>query len=69
MGRGGNLTLSCSVTVSCWFHGVAMATPVCDRWPSRAKELCVVSHAYRLNGKFRACDAPASRPAQPRIIT
>uniref|UniRef100_A0A0A9BRZ4 Secreted protein n=1 Tax=Arundo donax TaxID=35708 RepID=A0A0A9BRZ4_ARUDO len=46
--------LSWSVTVSCWFHGVAMATPVCDRCPSRANELCVVSHAYRLNGKSRA---------------
>lgn len=55
MEREKKLTLSCSVTVSCWFHGVAMATPVCDRCPSRANELCVVSHAYRLNGRSRAC--------------
>jgi len=53
--------LSCSVTVSCWFHGVAMATPVCDRCPSRANELCVVSHAYRLNGRSRACHHSARK--------
>lgn len=43
--------------VSCWFQAVAMAVPVRDRVPSRANELCVVSHAYRLNGRSRACTA------------
>lgn len=51
------LTLSWSVMVSCWFQAVAMAVPVRDRVPSRANELCVVSHAYRLNGRSRACTA------------
>lgn len=43
-------TFSWSVMVSCWFIGANITPPVPDFAFNLAKELCVVSQEYRLNG-------------------
>lgn len=42
--------MSWEVTESSWLVVVIRLLPVEDFWPARAKELCVVSHEYLLNG-------------------
>jgi hypothetical protein len=63
------LTLSCCVTVSCWLRGETLGVPVGDLiCPSRANELCVVSHAYLLNGNPVPCNANPQINLTPLIL-
>lgn len=49
------LTLSWAVTLSSWLKKVMMGLPASGGDPKIAWELCVVSHAYLLNGSAVFC--------------